>query len=118
MAQYKAEPYVLAADVYSHKQYKGRAGWTWYTGSASWCYNVILEDMLGIHLINNCITFKPNLPSVIPSAIVKYKYKNSVYNIEIKKCENKGLFINGVKSGENLLALNANKGETNVFFGY
>ena len=33
---YRAEPYVLAADVYGEPPYAGRAGWTWYTGSAGW----------------------------------------------------------------------------------
>jgi len=33
--KYLAEPYVLAADVYSG-EHAGRAGWTWYTGSAGW----------------------------------------------------------------------------------
>ena len=35
---YMVEPYVVAADVYSHPQHVGRGGWTWYTGSASWLY--------------------------------------------------------------------------------
>ncbi|NCA68043.1 MAG: hypothetical protein EOM87_08270, partial [Clostridia bacterium] len=117
-AQYKGEPYVLAADVYSHKQYKGRIGWSWYTGSASWLYKTILEDMIGIRLYNGCITFKPNLPSIINSVKVKYAYKNTVYNIEIKKGESIGLYVNGIRNGENLLPLNSNKGIVNVFFGY
>src|SRR6185503_13508591 len=33
---YGAEPYVIAADVYSNPQHRGAAGWTWYTGSAGW----------------------------------------------------------------------------------
>lgn len=117
-AQYMGEPYVLAADVYSHKQYKGRAGWTWYTGSASWLYKIILEDMLGLKVTNGCIIFKPNLPSAINSVKIRYDYKNSIYNIEIKKCETKGLFIEGVKCGENLMPLNSNKGKVNVLFYY
>lgn len=34
-ALYRGEPYVMAADIYSG-QHAGRAGWTWYTGSAAW----------------------------------------------------------------------------------
>ena len=33
---YGAEPFVLAADVYSNPYRAGEAGWTWYTGSAGW----------------------------------------------------------------------------------
>lgn len=37
---YKAEPYALAADVYSHPQHIGRGGWSLYTGAASWFYRI------------------------------------------------------------------------------
>ena len=30
--RYRAEPYVVAADVYSQPPHTGRGGWTWYTG--------------------------------------------------------------------------------------
>jgi cellobiose phosphorylase len=36
IATYKAEPYVVAADVYALSPHIGRVGWTWYTGSAGW----------------------------------------------------------------------------------
>lgn len=42
---YMAEPYVVAADVYTNPEHIGRGGWTWYTGSAAWMYKVI-EDYL------------------------------------------------------------------------
>ena len=38
--RYRAEPYVVAADVYSQPPHTGRGGWTWYTGSAGWMYRV------------------------------------------------------------------------------
>ena len=34
--RYEAEPFVLAADVYSAPGMEERAGWSWYTGSAGW----------------------------------------------------------------------------------
>ena len=40
-ALYRGEPYVMAADVYSGER-AGRAGWTWYTGSAAWMRICIL----------------------------------------------------------------------------
>jgi len=33
---YRAEPLVIAADVYTNPKLYGRAGWTWYTGAAAW----------------------------------------------------------------------------------
>ena len=46
--RYKAEPYVLAGDVYAHPAHAGRGGWTWYTGSAGWMYRAGLESILGL----------------------------------------------------------------------
>lgn len=45
--KYKAEPFVIAADVYAHPLHLGRGGWTWYTGSAGWAYRMGLESLLG-----------------------------------------------------------------------
>ena len=50
LQRYRAEPYVVAADVYSQEPHAGRGGWTWYTGSASWMYRVALEGLLGVTL--------------------------------------------------------------------
>jgi cyclic beta-1,2-glucan synthetase len=47
METYRVEPYVIAADVYGVAQHKGRGGWTWYTGSAGWMYQLILETFIG-----------------------------------------------------------------------
>jgi cyclic beta-1,2-glucan synthetase len=62
LSRYRAEPYVVAADVYSQAPHAGRGGWTWYTGSAAWMYRVALEGLLGVTLqggdtlhVNPCI---------------------------------------------------------------
>ncbi|MDR0292779.1 MAG: hypothetical protein LBH95_01335, partial [Oscillospiraceae bacterium] len=44
-AVYKAEPHVLAADVYSHPAHLGRGGWSHYTGAAAWFYRVLLDAL-------------------------------------------------------------------------
>ncbi|MCL2838267.1 MAG: hypothetical protein FWE04_04265 [Oscillospiraceae bacterium] len=62
VATYKAEPYVMAADVYSVPPHVGRGGWSWYTGAAGWYYRVGIENILGIVkradtlIINPCVT--------------------------------------------------------------
>ncbi len=38
---YRAEPYVLAGDVSHSEKIIGRAGWTHFTGSASWFYRCV-----------------------------------------------------------------------------
>lgn len=89
VSRYKTEPYVVAADVYSDSNI-GRGGWSWYTGSASWLYNTILEDILGF-TVKNCISGKaeivlnPSIPTEWNEYSIKYKYKSSIYFITINK---------------------------------
>ena len=35
--------YAMAADLYTAKPNEGHAGWTWYTGAASWMYQAGIE---------------------------------------------------------------------------
>jgi cellobiose phosphorylase len=95
--RYLGEPYVLAADV----SLEGRAGWSWYTGSAGLFYRVILEDMLGVTLKNNRLIIKPNLPKAINSCRIEYRYKQSVYAIEIERGEEKAFIVNGMNIKNN-----------------
>lgn len=45
---YRAEPYALAGDIYSFgAAYRGRAGWTWYTGAAGWLFRAFLTGIAG-----------------------------------------------------------------------
>ena len=48
--EYGAEPYVLAADVYTNPERYGQAGWSWYTGSAGWYLRAVLEGLFGLRM--------------------------------------------------------------------
>ena len=63
---YQGEPYVLAADVYTHPDMPGRAGWTWYTGAAGWFLRTAVEELLGIRLAGGKVTAQPKLPASWP----------------------------------------------------
>ena len=78
---YKVEPYVIAADVYGREPHEGRGGWTWYTGSAGWMYQFLLEYLLGLELAGNRLYIHPCIPPDWPSLKVRYPYGNSVYNL-------------------------------------
>jgi cellobiose phosphorylase len=82
---YKVEPFVMAADVYALKTNPGRGGWTWYTGSASWTYQLILKNLLGLRLKVNRLYFEPCLPEEWPSLKIHYRYRETVYHIIIKR---------------------------------
>lgn len=83
IAVYKVEPYVVAADVYSVAPHTGRGGWTWYTGSASWMYRLIIESLLGLRLETDRLTFTPCLPADWRSFTLHYRYRETTYHITI-----------------------------------
>ena len=56
---YRIEPYVLSGDIYSNESHTGRGGWSWYTGSASWYYRIILENLLGAELSDGKFSINP-----------------------------------------------------------
>jgi cellobiose phosphorylase len=82
---YKVEPYVMAADVYSAKGHEGRGGWTWYTGSAAWMYRLLIEELLGLRLEVDTLSFAPLLPAEWDGYTLHYRYRNTFYHIRIVK---------------------------------
>jgi cyclic beta-1,2-glucan synthetase len=80
---YKVEPYVLAADVYGVEPHIGRGGWTWYTGSAGWMYQLIIESFLGINREGNTLKINPCIPEDWRSFKVTYRFENTAYQIEV-----------------------------------
>ncbi len=59
---YQTEPFVLAADVYSHPDMAGRGGWTWYTGASGWFLRTAVEELLGVRTRNGKPEVRPCLP--------------------------------------------------------
>ena len=82
--RYRAEPYVVAADVYSHPSHTGRGGWTWYTGSAAWMYRVGVEGLLGISLHGGALRIDPCIPPEWPGYQAHYKSAHAEYQIAVE----------------------------------
>jgi len=83
--RYGGEPYAVAADVSFAPGKKGRAGWTWYTGSASWMYRIWLEDVLGFQLRGDLLRICPVIPADWPGFELVYKYRSAAYEITVKR---------------------------------
>jgi len=83
MQRYKVEPYVVAADVYAVSQHSGRGGWTWYTGSAGWLYQLIVDAVIGLKRRRDMLHLDPCLPTEWGNVSIQYKFKTSVYMIEM-----------------------------------
>ena len=79
--QYKTEPYVVAADIYSANGQEGRGGWSWYTGAAGWMYSLLIEMILGIKKEGNSLRIEPVVPSSWKSFHIYYTYGTTVYEI-------------------------------------
>ena len=82
---YKVEPYVMAADVYGVHPHTGRGGWTWYTGSAGWMYQLILTSFLGIRREDDKLWFEPCVPPSWENFTIKYRYKKAWYHITLNQ---------------------------------
>ncbi|MEP7268462.1 MAG: glucoamylase family protein [Saprospiraceae bacterium] len=80
---YKTEPYVIAADVYAEPKHKGRGGWTWYTGSAGWMYQLILHSFIGLKRKNDQLIIEPCLPEEWKELEIYYNFLESRYHIHI-----------------------------------
>ena len=78
-----AEPYVIAADVYAGPLHNGRGGWTWYTGSAGWMYQLVLEYFIGLKREGNTLYFKPCIPEAWTSVKILYTHMDIVYAVEL-----------------------------------
>jgi cellobiose phosphorylase len=92
MQTYQAEPYVMCGDVYSEAPLRGRAGWSWYTGSAGWLYQAGIEYILGLRIHPLFFTVEPCLPRDWDRVTMRYRHRDRTFDIEI-------LNPNGVERG-------------------
>ena len=90
MQRYKVEPYVVAADIYSVPPLTGRGGWSWYTGSSSWMYRLIVESLLGVEREGDKLKISPRLPEHWKSCKIHYRYRETVYHINMVLTGNGG----------------------------
>jgi len=105
VAVYKTEPYVMAADVYAVMPHTGRGGWTWYTGSAGWMYQLILESFLGLKREGDTLRFEPCVPEDWNSFSVTYRFHETVYTVELQRADRTAYVVDGVEQNENSVSL-------------
>lgn len=90
VATYKAEPYVVAADVYAMAPHVGRGGWSWYTGAAGWMYRLIIESLLGIVREGDSLRLRPCLPAAWPGCTIRYRFRETLYSIVVTRTPGAG----------------------------
>ena len=82
--RYQVEPYVVAADVYTHPAHIGRGGWTWYTGSAAWMYRLGLESILGLRRRGQRLSISPCVPGTWNGFVIRWRYERTLYEITVE----------------------------------
>ena len=82
--RYQVEPYVVAADVYTHPAHIGRGGWTWYTGSAAWMYRLGLESILGLRRRGRRFAIAPCIPGSWDGFHLRWRHGRTTYDITVE----------------------------------
>ena len=114
VAVYKVEPYVIAADVYALSPHIGRGGWTWYTGSAGWTYQLITESLLGLKQEVDKLILNPCIPADWETFKVHYRFKETFYHITFIQKSGVGemlIKVNGADRTGNAIDLIDDKAE-------
>jgi cyclic beta-1,2-glucan synthetase len=81
---YRVEPYVVAADIYSGPPHAGRGGWTWYTGAAGWLHRAGLESILGFRKRGSALHIDPCIPRAWKGFAITYRHGGTHYRITVQ----------------------------------
>ena len=107
---YQTEPYVIAADIYSNKNNPGRGGWSWYTGSAGWFYNIGITNIIGFEKVGSTLKIKPNVPNNWDSYEIDYRYMATLYKIKVNLNQPKNnITIDGELTNKEFITLKNDK---------
>ena len=93
---YRAEPYILAGDVYSNPQQAGRGGWSWYTGAAGWYFQAAISGLLGISLKDGKLTIQPQFPKEWSQWTAEWKMGTGLLKITASIGEQEQMVLDGV----------------------
>lgn len=82
---HKTEPYVYAQMIAGKDAFKpGEAKNSWLTGTAAWNFYAVSQYILGIQPEYNGLKVEPCIPTDWKEFTVKRKFRNAVYNINVK----------------------------------
>jgi cellobiose phosphorylase len=82
--RYEKEPYVMIADISLSAPYTGKGGWSWYTGSAGWMYQGLVNYLLGLRKENGYLVIDPATPENFGEFTIQYKYQSTTYEIRVE----------------------------------
>jgi len=81
---YRAEPYVTPGNIDGPlSEFFGRAGWTWYTGSAQWLHRMATHWILGIRPQAAGLLIDPSIPAAWSGFRVTRQFRGATYVITV-----------------------------------
>ena len=107
--EYVAEPYVTPGNIDGpDSPFYGRAGWTWYSGSAVWFQKTIVDWILGIRSTEKGLIIDPCIPKEWNFYSVKRNFRNKEYKINVNNNLHvysgiQSIKVNGEKISGNLI---------------
>ena len=112
---YWAEPYVLPGNVDGPSSpHHGRAGWTWYTGSAAWLHRIVGEWVLGVRPEWDGLRLDPCFPPGWNRARMVRPWRGSIWEIEIERGAVPGVDVDGVALSGNVIPVPQRGGQHRV----
>ena len=102
---YRLEPYAVAADIYSQAPYRGRGGWSWYTGSAALLYRAAVESICGLQVQGQRARLMPALPKHWASVEINLRRFGHVYHFHICQPDASAEIANAKAQGAQALAV-------------
>ena len=103
---HETEPYCYSQMVTGRASGNpGHAKNSWLTGTASWTFLSISQAILGIYPEYDGLCIKPCIPDDWDNLNVTRRFRGTEYRINIKRGEEKGISLDGVKLSGNLVPL-------------
>ena len=107
---YEREPYVMVADISLSAPYTGRGGWSWYTGSAGWMYQGLVNHFLGLKKEDGYLIINPSTPQNFGDFSIEYKDGLTTYEIKVEsrskgKMETESMLVDGERMEGNRFKL-------------
>ena len=99
--RYLGEAYFVAGDVSTSPSFKGRCGWSIYTGASGWYFNAVFACLLGIRIEGDTFSIKPSLCYDFTGYSITFTHRNTTYDIVVKTGNESSCSLDG-KSSSNL----------------
>ncbi|MEI8094139.1 MAG: hypothetical protein WCG80_08010 [Spirochaetales bacterium] len=84
--RWQAEPYVMPGNIDGpDSPLHGRAGWSWYTGSAQWMHRMAVHWLLGVRPEGGKLRVAPLVPAEWPGFRYGRPFRGGRVEIEVKR---------------------------------